>query len=166
LNAFEAEVSKSAKLLGLLYQKLAVPQSASIKLLSPPYDSFVLRRGIYTALELKSLKKHGSFPLSNIHDHQVEGLTRVIEEGGRAFLLINSRNVKQNGKLKSCNRAWALDFEKWGALIRELGNLQRVSIPTCLIEDPQWFLVLPRIRVEGQNEKLVPVWDLTTICKE
>ena len=64
-------------------------------LLPPPYDGFLIDRGIHVALELKSMKTWGAFPLKSLPEHQRAALLRVIEEEGRAFLLINMRRSRE-----------------------------------------------------------------------
>ena len=45
-------------------------------------------RGYYIDFEAKETQNKSSFPLKNIHDHQIEHLLRVEEHGGIAFVLI------------------------------------------------------------------------------
>lgn len=46
-------------------------------------------RGKYIEFEAKETKNKTSFPLANIHAHQIEHLKKVIEHGGIAFLLLH-----------------------------------------------------------------------------
>ena len=46
-------------------------------------------KGKYIEFEAKETKKKTSFPLSNIHKHQIEHLKRVIKHGGIGFLIIS-----------------------------------------------------------------------------
>ncbi len=45
-------------------------------------------QGKYVDFEAKETKNKTSFPLQNIHDHQVEHMSQVHEQGGIAFLII------------------------------------------------------------------------------
>jgi recombination protein U len=42
--------------------------------------------------DVKETKLKTSFPLGNIHDHQIDYLKKVHEQGGKAFLLIHSEH--------------------------------------------------------------------------
>ncbi len=45
-------------------------------------------KGRYIDFDAKEVKKGKSFPLSNIHKHQIEHLKRIIEHGGISFLIV------------------------------------------------------------------------------
>ncbi len=45
-------------------------------------------RGKYIDFEAKETKNQKHFPLSNIHNHQLEHLKKVIEHGGIGFLIV------------------------------------------------------------------------------
>ncbi len=47
-----------------------------------------LYKGIYIDFEAKETRSKTSFPLSNIHNHQIEHLTNVLDNGGLAFFII------------------------------------------------------------------------------
>lgn len=46
-------------------------------------------KGKYIEFEAKETKNKTSFPLSNIHEHQMKHIKKVIEHGGITFLIIN-----------------------------------------------------------------------------
>jgi len=46
-------------------------------------------KGRYIEFEAKETKNKTSFPLSNIHKHQLEHLKKVIEHGGIGFIIIS-----------------------------------------------------------------------------
>ncbi len=45
-------------------------------------------RGYYIDFEAKETRNHTSFPLSNIHPHQIEHLEHVLRHGGICFLIV------------------------------------------------------------------------------
>lgn len=47
-----------------------------------------LYKGIYIDFEAKESVSKSSFPLSNIHSHQITHLSQIIDHGGISFLLI------------------------------------------------------------------------------
>ncbi len=47
-----------------------------------------LYRGCYIEFEAKETMKKTSFPLANIHEHQIRHIRKVLEHGGIVFLLI------------------------------------------------------------------------------
>ena len=47
-----------------------------------------LYRGCYIEFEAKETKQKTSFPLANIHEHQILHIRKVLEHGGIVFLLI------------------------------------------------------------------------------
>jgi len=50
-------------------------------------------RGHYIDFEAKETQNKTSFPLSNIHAHQIEHLARVRDHGGISFLLLHLRKL-------------------------------------------------------------------------
>lgn len=71
--------------------------------------------------DVKNTKNKTSFPLANIHKHQIEYLEQVADQGGKAFLLIHSEHLK---------RTWLLWIDQLMAFI---GQFERKSIPF------EWF---------------------------
>jgi penicillin-binding protein-related factor A (putative recombinase) len=175
-RAFEAEISLSARVTGLYYQKLVIPikvnpNGRTTKLKENPYDGFLVHRGVHIALELKSTALHEDFPLSNIEAHQLEGLERAQAYGAEAWILINMRQSPgKAGKLRSDNQAWAISFPQYQALCTQLPlwrGKPRKSIPREWFDDPTWFIPLDRKRCfDIQSSKQVPVWDLTILLEE
>lgn len=152
-NTFEAEIQASCKLLGVYYHKLAVSRGDKWKRDSP-FDGFVLRQGIYTALEMKSQKPHGSFSLNRVTEHQERELLRVIDEGCRAFLLVNMRQPEI--------RAWAIPMLRWGSLKAELLLKNRKSIPKELFDDRSVAIPIPRVKSEIEKSYY---WDMSVIIE-
>ena len=50
--------------------------------------STTIYKGYYIDFEAKETKKTTSFPLSNIHPHQIEHLKNVLRHGGICFLIV------------------------------------------------------------------------------
>jgi penicillin-binding protein-related factor A (putative recombinase) len=171
-NAFETEVSASAKALGLYYRKVAIASTMrrgrTILMTTPSYDGFLIGKdGRHVAVELKSLAVHGSFPLANIADHQFEGLAEVSALGAGSYFLINMRRRQDGKKLVSDNRAWRIDFRDWMDLLNALPPWRgkpRHSIPLEMFEDGRYFNSIPRIHVSvpGKPKPLL-CWDLRVL---
>lgn len=51
-----------------------------------------LYKGYYIEFDAKECLKKTSFPLSNIHDHQIKHIENIINHGGIAFLIISMNN--------------------------------------------------------------------------
>lgn len=52
-------------------------------------------KGKYIDFEAKETNNKTSFPLSNIHEHQIQHLKKVVEMGGIGFLLIKFSTLNQ-----------------------------------------------------------------------
>lgn len=170
-NVFESEISKSALMLGVYYEKMPIPtklifrggKAALIKLKENPYDGFIVHDGRHIPLEMKSQAVYGSFPLSNIADHQIRGLRKMTELGCTTYLLINQRSVADGDRKISYNRAWALDFANWDSLLKQLCS--RKSIPVELFESGDLLIEIPRIRVSFLGGKELS-WDIRILTNE
>ncbi|MDD3821503.1 MAG: Holliday junction resolvase RecU [Bacilli bacterium] len=57
-------------------------------------------QGKYIDFEAKETKSNTSFPLTNIHTHQINHIKEVIEHGGISFLIIRFVQREQNFLLK------------------------------------------------------------------
>ncbi len=176
-NRFEAEIAESAKVQGLYYQRLPLPQAGSIKLTTNPYDSFLVHQGKFIPLELKSQEEHGRFDLSRVRTHQVEGLKKAIEHGCKAYLLVNMRGrsisfgsdagALRKKKWQSDLVAWAFDFSRWVELREWLDSRygpNRKSVPLADFsgEGSHFFQEIPRVslKVNGRSKR---IWDVSTI---
>ena len=73
-------------------------------------------KGKYIDFEAKETKSN-IFPLSNIHNHQIEHLKKIIEHGGISFLIV---------RFTSKNETFLLETKK---LINFLNEEKRKSIP-------------------------------------
>lgn len=74
-------------------------------------------KGKYIDFEAKETKNKTSFPLSNIHEHQIKHLESIIKHGGIAFIIV---------KFTTLNETYYLDAKK---LMSFLENNNRKSIP-------------------------------------
>lgn len=52
-------------------------------------------KGRYIDFEAKETKNKTSFPLSNIHLHQIEHLCKIIEHGGIGFIIVNFKMLNE-----------------------------------------------------------------------
>ncbi len=53
-------------------------------------------KGKYIDFDVKECKSLTSFPLSNIHNHQIECIKKVIEHKGISFLIIRVTKINEN----------------------------------------------------------------------
>lgn len=72
--------------------------------------------------DVKNTKNKTSFPLANIHKHQIEYLKSVAKQGGKAFFLIHSEILE---------KTWILWIDQ---LIAFTGQNERKSIPFKWLE--------------------------------
>lgn len=78
-------------------------------------------RGKYIDFDAKETLNKTSFPLQNIHEHQLKHMARVIEHGGISFLIIY-----MNGLFYYLNGLDIIDF---------IANNNRKSIPYSYIQE-------------------------------
>lgn len=74
-------------------------------------------KGKYIDFEAKETKKNISFPLSNIHEHQIKHLETIYKHGGIGFIIV---------RFTCLNETYLLTIEK---LLEFLNNNKRKSIP-------------------------------------
>ena len=74
-------------------------------------------KGKYIDFEAKETKSKTSFPLSNIHEHQITHLKNVLRHGGIAFIIV---------RFISYNKTYYLSAEN---LIKFIESNERKSIP-------------------------------------
>jgi penicillin-binding protein-related factor A (putative recombinase) len=100
-----------------------------------PYDSYLVYRGIFYALEFKQHKDSGAFPFDKVSPEQQGRLLNAKANGGRAFIILNVR-FERDQKDGPRNQAYAIDIEKWlkqkNEYIRDNNN--RKSLPLVEIE--------------------------------
>ena len=93
-------------------------------------------KGKYIDFEAKETKSTTSFPLSNIHSHQIEHLKNIYKHGGIGFIIV---------RFTKLNKTYLLFIED---LINFLDNNERVSIPI------DYFNEFGHIIKEGLNPRL------------
>ena len=85
-------------------------------------------RGKYIDFEAKETKNKTSFPLSNIHKHQIEHLKSIIKHGGIAFLII---------RFISYNKTYYLDAKDFLLFLK---NNDRKSIPYDFFKEKGYII--------------------------
>ncbi|MBR3898533.1 MAG: Holliday junction resolvase RecU [Bacilli bacterium] len=85
-------------------------------------------KGKYIDFEAKETKSKTSFPLSNIHKHQIEHLKRIYSHGGIGFLIV---------RFTVLNKTFLLTYE---ALSDFLDNTSRKSIPLSYFEESGYII--------------------------
>ena len=60
-------------------------------------------KGKYIDFEAKETKNKTSFPLSNIHTHQIEHLKKIINLGGIGFIIVRFTSLNQSYYLNGKN---------------------------------------------------------------
>jgi len=58
-------------------------------------------KGYYIDFEAKETNNKTSFPLANIHEHQIQHLRQIAEHGGISFLLLNLKAINEIYLLES-----------------------------------------------------------------
>ncbi len=90
-------------------------------------DYVGLYKGKYLDFDAKSSLNKSSFPLANIHNHQIEHIKRVLNHQGIAFLIIEINS-----------KAFILKGE---TLIDFIENNERKSIPYQFIKDNGYEII-------------------------
>ena len=82
-------------------------------------------KGKYIDFEDKETKNTTSFPISNIHKHQLEHLKRIDEHGGIAFLIVRFTKLNLTYFITYKNFEKSLEGKKSVSLskFKELGNI-------------------------------------------
>src|SRR5690625_4098249 len=60
-------------------------------------------RGKYIDFEAKETRSTTSFPLANVHEHQINHMRSVIEHGGISFMIIRFTNLNETYFYKATN---------------------------------------------------------------
>lgn len=93
-------------------------------------------KGYYIDFEAKETKSSTSFPLKNIHAHQIQHMMKVVEHGGICFLIVRFLQINRTYLLLAKDLKIFLEKEK------------RSSIPLAYFENTAWLLddgYLPRV---------------------
>ena len=85
-------------------------------------------KGKYIDFEAKETKSLTSFPLNNIHKHQIEHLKKIYIHGGVGFIIV---------RFTKLNKTYLLFIED---LIEFLNNNERVSIPLKYFEEKAYLI--------------------------
>ena len=101
-------------------------------------------KGKYIDFEAKETTSKTSFPLSNIHKHQIEHLKRVLEQNGICFLIV---------RFTTLNKTFILFCEDF---FQYINNNDRKSIPICYFEEKGYLI----------KEKLAPRVDYIDIVNK
>lgn len=85
-------------------------------------------KGKYIDFEAKETKSKSSFPLSNIHKHQIKHLKKIVKHGGIGFLII---------RFSTINKTYLLFVDK---LLEFIDNYDRKSIPLSYFEENAYII--------------------------
>lgn len=85
-------------------------------------------KGKYIDFEAKETKSHTSFPLSNIHIHQIKHLKMICKHGGIGFLIV---------RFTMLNKTFLLTYND---LEFFLNNYNRKSIPITYFEEKGYII--------------------------
>ena len=85
-------------------------------------------KGYYIEFDAKETRSKTSFPIDNIHKHQIDHLIKVKNHGGISFLVIRFTTI---------NKTFLLETEK---LEEFLYNNERKSIPLSYISDNGYLI--------------------------
>jgi len=82
-----------------------------------------LYKGLYIDFEAKETKNKTSFPLSNIHPHQIKHMEKIIKHGGISFVIVSFTTL---------NKVYFLKGED---LMSFINTNNRKSIPVSYFEE-------------------------------
>lgn len=85
-------------------------------------------KGKYIDFEAKETKSTTSFPLNNIHNHQIEHLKKIYNHGGIGFIIV---------RFSKLNKTYLLFIED---LINFLNTNERVSIPVSYFDEYAYLI--------------------------
>lgn len=93
-----------------------------------------LYRGRYIDFEAKECASLTSFPLSSIHEHQLQHLDRVVNHGGIAFVIIRFTKVEETYLVKAED------------LLTKIQTLNRKSIPYAWFQEVGYLIPMNYIK--------------------
>ena len=70
-------------------------------------------KGHYIDYEAKETKNKKNFPLSNIHNHQIQHIRNIVKENGICFLIIRFTSLNKTFLLKGINFLNYIDSDKY-----------------------------------------------------
>lgn len=85
-------------------------------------------RGKYIDFEAKETKSHTSFPLNNIHSHQINHLKMIHKHGGIGFLIV---------RFTTLNKTYLLQYEKFEEFLKQN---TRKSIPLSYFDEVGYII--------------------------
>lgn len=86
-------------------------------------------KGLYIDFEAKETTSTSSFPLSNIHPHQIEHLSKIEEHGGISFLLIFLKKLDQVYLLETKHLLHFVKRSKNGRKSISVSEIQEFGYP-------------------------------------
>ena len=89
-------------------------------------------QGKYIDFEAKETAHKTSFPLSNIHEHQIVHLRRIIKHGGIGFLIVRFTSYDETYLLKGEDFFRFIDQEKRKSIPRTYFQKYGIAIPLGL----------------------------------
>ena len=92
-----------------------------------------LYKGLYIDFEAKETTSKTSFPLANIHKHQIEHIKHIVENDGIGFLIVRFTTLDRNYILMGKD------------LIEFLKSSERKSIPLNYFEDKGYLIEISYI---------------------
>ena len=109
-------------------------------------------KGKYIDFEAKETKSVTSFPISNIHAHQIKHLDRIVKHGGIGFIIVRFSSLNENYVL----------FQK--DLKEFLINNDRKSIPHDYFKEKGYFINIkyaPRLNYLEVIDKYGGIYEKT-----
>lgn len=85
-------------------------------------------KGKYIDFEAKETKNKTSFPIQNIHQHQINHLSKIYEHGGISFIIV---------RFTTLNKTFLLDSQK---MIKYIEEHQSKSIPVTFFESDGFII--------------------------
>lgn len=85
-------------------------------------------KGKYLDFEAKETKNKNSFPLNNIHKHQIQHLKKIIEHGGIGFIIV---------RFTALDETYLLEAEK---LLNFIVSNSRKSIPLIFFKNEGYLI--------------------------
>lgn len=114
------------KLVKVDYKKKKIEEAYFEKPSTTDYNG--IYKGKYIDFEAKETNNIKSFPISNIHNHQIIHMKNIVKEGGICFLIVRFTKLNKNFLLMAND------------LISFLNNYQTSSIPITYFEEKGYLI--------------------------
>ena len=114
------------KLVKVDYKKKKIEEAYFEKPSTTDYNG--IYKGKYIDFEAKETNNIKSFPISNIHNHQIIHMKNIVKEGGICFLIVRFTKLNKNFLLMAND------------LINFLNNYQTSSIPITYFEEKGYLI--------------------------